>query len=215
MSLSNYYEKLAKDFISERLSGKSLKRNLERSENFVQFLGTKFYESILLPTKHTLTKSLRTALFSARNDSSLNEENRLDLCCRSLYKCDAYKINELNGTIDRSSFLHCYCALSFRTCLKKLNTSLSSDLAFIHLINATKCYATDYPIVKCDKQEEVTRSAIQHLRFLNSTLADILFNRCTKYEFDESQPKKLQVFDLPFIVPGTSTFLASKYSTML
>ncbi|KAG4077856.1 hypothetical protein HA402_013790 [Bradysia odoriphaga] len=99
-----------------------------------------------------------------------------------------------------------------RTCLKKLNTSLSSDLAFIHSINATKCYATDYPTIKCVKQEELTGTASQHLRFMNSTLADIFFNRCTKYEFDESQPKKLQVFDLPFIVPGTgtSTSLANK-----
>lgn len=181
---------------------------------FVELLGTKYCESILLPTENTLKKSLQATLSSVRNDSSLDDKNSLDSCCRSLNKCDAYETNELNSTNDRS-ILHCDCVMSFRTCLKKLNTSLSSNLAFIHSINATKCYAKDYPIVKCAKQEEITGSASQHLRFTNLTLPDTFFNRCTKYEFDESQPKKLQILDLPFIFPGTSNSVAGKYSTLL
>ncbi|KAG4072929.1 hypothetical protein HA402_006609 [Bradysia odoriphaga] len=174
-------------------------------ENFVPFFqGTKYCESILLPTVRTLRNSLRAAFFNARTETHLDDKDRLDECCRFLHKCDAYKNVEQNDSIDKS-ILHCECVHSFRGCLKELNTSLSNDLAFIHSINATKCYAKEHPIIKCFKFEAHLGPASQHER----TLADIFTGRCTQYEFDESQPKKFQIFDLPFIVPGVSTIADS------
>ncbi len=153
-----------------------------------------------MPTAHNLRKSLRATLFSAKQDTHLDDRGRLDSCCRSLHKCDAYENIELNN--NDSNILQCECVHSFRICLKQLNTSLASDFAFIHSINTTKCYAKGHPIIKCVKLEAYVGSASQYLRLMDSTLSETFFKRCSKYEFDESQPQKLQIFDLPFIVPG-------------
>lgn len=170
-------------------------------EKFVPFFqGTKYCESILLPTVRTLRKSLQAVFFNARTETYSDDKDRLDICCRSLHKCGAYKIVEQNDSIDKS-ILHCECVHSFRGCLKELNTSLSNDLALIHSINATKCYAKEHPIIKCSKFEEQLGPASQ----LKRTSADKFTGRCTQYEFDESQPKKNQIFDLPYIAPGVST----------
>ncbi len=129
--------------------------------NYVYLLlDTKFCESVLLSTDHTLLKkSLQATFFNARNDTDLNDKYRLDSCCRSLHKCEAYKNIELKG--DRS-IQHCQCVRNFRICLKELNTTLSSNLAFIHSTNATKCYARDHPIIKCVKLETYEGPRSQH-----------------------------------------------------
>lgn len=149
-----------------------------------------------------MRKSLHATFFNVRNDTYVDHEDRLDSCCHFLHKCNAHK-NDANYR----NILHCECVYSFRICLKKLNTSLASHLAFIHSINTTKCYAKNHPIIKCVKLEEYVGSASQYPRFLNLTLKNVFFNRCTKYEFDESQPQKLQLFDLPFIYPGISSMV--------
>lgn len=170
------------------------------SANYVHSLSdTKFCESVLLSTDHILLKkSLQATLINARNDTDLNDKRRLDSCCRSLHKCEAYKNIELNG--DRS-IPHCQCVRNFRICLKELNTTLSSDLAFIHSTNSTKCYARNHPIIKCVKLETYTGPISQHLGSMSSTLNRTFFSRCIQYAFDDSQPKQLQLFDLPFIAP--------------
>ncbi len=60
------------------------------SANYLHSLSdTKFCESVLLPTDHTmLKKSLQATLFNARNDADLNDTRRLDSCCRSVHKCE-------------------------------------------------------------------------------------------------------------------------------
>lgn len=155
------------------------------------------------PTRYTLRKSL-IATFSSvtKNDSNWDDSDRLDFCCRSLHKCDAHKNVELDYSADKN-IQHCECVHYFRICLKNLNTSLSSEVAFIHSINTTKCYAEYHPIVKCVKFENyLGQTADQYQEFFSFSYDVQFFNRCTKYEFDESQPRKMQLIDLPFIHPG-------------
>lgn len=160
------------------------------------FSDTKFCESIILPTEDKLKKSLEAAFANAKKSIYLNGKDRVDLCCRSLHKCDAQKHVELNYTIE--SIRHCKCEQSFKMCLENLNTSLSNNLIFIHSVNATKCYAKDHPIVKCVKIETYPESEAQFFKFMNTNEHEGSFNRCLKYELDKSQPQKIQTFDLPF-----------------
>lgn len=134
----------------------------------------------------------------------LDERDHVDACCRSLHKCDAFKHTELNYTSEWN-IQHCECEHSFRTCLNDLNTKSSIELASIHALKATKCYAKDYPIVKCIKFEANSESKAPFLEFMSSAERGQFFNRCMKYELDDSQPEKLQLFDLPFNNHGIYT----------
>lgn len=157
---------------------------------FFSISGTKFCESILLPTEFTLKKSFEATFVSVKDELYLNETDRVDLCCRSLHKCDAHKHIEFNYK-NESNIRHCKCVYSFQNCLKNLNTSLSNELAFFHSVNTTRCYAKEYPIIKCitfdSHKKESTR-------------------RCLEYDLDQSQPQKLQIFDVPFNNHALSAF---------
>lgn len=97
------------------------------------------------------------------------------------------------------------CVHLFEICLKNLNTPLSNDVAFVHSINATKCYSIDHPIVKCIKFETYSDKKGPLLRFMNLMEREKYFNRCINYEFDESRPKEFQIFDVPFNDHAMST----------
>lgn len=105
------------------------------------FLGTKFCESILLPTEHTLKQSLEATFLNVNRGAHFNGKDQIDSCCRSLHKCDAYQRIALNQTNDSLwDFRHCDCLYFFQICLDHVNTSLSNEVAFLHSINTTKCY---------------------------------------------------------------------------
>lgn len=154
------------------------------------FSGTYFCESILLPTKGTLKKSFKASFVRS------NKIDQVDSCCRSFHKCDAHKSVEFNRTSEWD-IPHCECIYSFRTCLGHLNNSLTNKFTHIHSINTTKCYANDYPIVKCSKFDELTNDEVEFLKFSNSDEHEKYFNRCSKYHLDETKPQQLQLYDLP------------------
>lgn len=131
-----------------------------------------------------------------KKGTHLDDSDRLDLCCRSLQKCDAFKRIELNSRSEWN-VQHCECVHSFRTCLKNLNSIPSNELSFLHSMNTSKCYAKENPIIKCVKKETYSISQIQFLQFIDSIQHRKYVDRCSKYELDQSQPKKLQLFDLP------------------
>lgn len=169
---------------------------------FVQskYSDTKFCQSILLPSVNTLKKSLDASFINTiKNDTQFNENYHLDLCCRSFYKCNSYKCIELNYTNDEN-FGNCDCEYYFRSCLNRLNTTLSSEIAIVHTVNTRKCYAHDYPIIKCIKYElQNVVSKNQFLTFLHSLFDNDKFsNRCLKYQLNENKTKSVQLFDLPF-----------------
>lgn len=125
----------------------------------------------------------------------MDEKDHVELCCRSLHKCDTFKHIELNYT-NESNIRHCDCEYLFKTCLTNLNSSLSIELSNIHAINARKCYAKNYPIIKCAKLR--VYSEPKNLIFESMNLPERLefSSRCEKYEMDQSQPQKIQMFDL-------------------
>lgn len=137
-----------------------------------------------------------------------DEKFHVDLCCRSLFKCDAFKHVDMHLTNDWN-FSHCECVNLFQTCLQNINTPLSDEVAHVHYMNATKCYAKNHPIIKCVKSEETCFLNPQFnrpvLRFADSAERHRIFTRCTKYEFNEKKPQQLQLFDLSFKYYGTST----------
>lgn len=148
-----------------------------------------------MPTEFTLKTSLNAKLVNA--NWGMDEKDHVDLCCHSLHKCDAHKHIESNHTID-SYIRHCDCVNLFQKCLTNLNTSLSNELALIHSINTTKCYAKDHPIIKCKTFETYPESkAHPFTKLINSTERERFLNRCLKYDLDQSQPQKLQTFDIP------------------
>lgn len=163
------------------------------------FSDTKFCESLLLPTEKALKKSLEAALVNAKRRILLDEKDQVDTCCRSLYKCDAYKRIAFNLTNDSLwNIQPCDCIHLFQICLDKLNTSLSSEVDFLHSMNTTKCYINDYPIVQCAKWELYPDSDTPFLRFVSQAEREKFHNRCSKYELDGNRPKQLQLRDLPF-----------------
>lgn len=126
----------------------------------------------------------------------MNEIDQIDLCCRSLYKCNAHKKSELNQ-VTPWGIRHCACVSSFQTCLKKLNTSLSNEVNFVHSINTTTCFAKDYPIVKCIKFEKYSDTMEQLFEIIDSDNKEKYNKRCVKYELDQNREKELQIFDVP------------------
>lgn len=161
------------------------------------FAGTQFCESILLPTEHTLKVSLEATFIQTKRGMHSDGKDHIDLCCRSFHKCDAHKHIELKYTTE-SYIRHCDCIDLFQGCLKGLNTSLSNETATIYSLNATKCYAKDYPIVKCIKYGTYLESEAQLFKVMNSTERGPFFNRCIKYDLDHSKPQRIQIFDAPF-----------------
>lgn len=149
-----------------------------------------------MPGEESLRKSLIATFIYEKKGTHLNDSDRLDSCCRSFHKCDAFERIEFNSS-NEQNMKHCECVHSFRTCLKKLNSILSNELSFLHSINTSKCYAIDNPIIKCIKTESYSRSEIQFLLFINAIQRRTFVDRCSKYELDQSQQKKLQLFDLP------------------
>ncbi|XP_055315866.1 uncharacterized protein LOC129579678 [Sitodiplosis mosellana] len=160
---------------------------------------TKYCQSILLPTEHILKKTLDSTFVKSKSGAVLSEVNRIDLCCRSLYKCNAHKYNELNQTTAwNSGIRHCECVNSFKICLKSLNTSLSNKFDFIHSINTTKCSSNDHPIIKCTAFEKYSDKLLQLSKTINSNNREKYFKRCIKYESDQNREKQFQIFDMPF-----------------
>lgn len=157
-----------------------------------------------------MKKSLEATFINAKKGTYLDEKDHLDACCRSFHKCNAFKHIEFNHT---NNWSHCDCIHFFQKCLKNSDTSLSNELAFIHSINATKCYAKDYPITKCIKFESYPEWKAPFLRFVNSAEREKFFNRCSKYELDERQPQRIQLFDLPYNYHGMSVNDTGKLST--
>lgn len=163
------------------------------------FSGTKFCASILLPTEHTFNQSLEV-----KRGVHFDEKDHVDLCCRSFHKCDAHKNIQLNHTNDRI-FGHCGCIRLFQTCLKNVNTSLSNEVAFFYSMNTTKCYTKIHPVIKCVKFESYPESKALFHRFVNSAESQNFFNRCSKYELNDNQPRQLQLIDSPLNYHGMST----------
>lgn len=163
---------------------------------FPSFSDTKFCKSILLPTEDTLKKALQSTFINAKSDTALDGTNRIDLCCRTLHKCDALKRHELNHT-NLWPMWHCECVRSFHTCLNNLNTTLSNEFAFIHSVNTTKCFSNDHPIVKCKRLQQYSDSS---KLFKSSNLDELEkhFKRCIKYELNLNQREELQIFDVPY-----------------
>lgn len=167
---------------------------------------TKFCESLLLPTEHSLKRSLEATFTNAIKGIHLeNEEDQIDGCCRSLYKCNAHKriaLNQTNNSL--STYQHCDCIHFFQICLDKFNTSLANEVAFLHSINTTKCYTNDHPIIGCIKFESQPEWKTPFLRFVDQTERKRLLNRCSKYELDKNKSQQLQLRDVPFSYHGIS-----------
>lgn len=164
-----------------------------------------------MPTEYTLKKTLQSTFFNAKSDTVSDEKDRIDLCCRFLYKCDAQKHKEVNQTIVWPLW-HCECVRSFQTCLNNLNTSLSNEFAFIHSINTKKCFSKDYPIVKCDRFEKYPDSISEIFKFVNLDEREQYFKRCIIYELDRNRRKELQIFDMPLNVYYAMTTAAGRLS---
>lgn len=153
---------------------------------------TKFCASILSPTEDALKKSLESAFINnVKTDTRFDDKDNVDLCCRSFYKCNSFKSIELNYTTTVRNIRHCDCEYFFRTCLNNLNTTLSNEIGFIHTLNTTKCYANDYPIIKCITFDTNLESNVQFS-------SERFSNRCAKYQLDENKTKRVQLFDLSF-----------------
>lgn len=180
-NLLTFYENAANDFVAKHLSD------------------TKFCDSVLLPTEITPKRLFESTFVTVKKGTYLNDSDHLDLCCRSLHKCEAHKHIEFNYTIE-AYIRHCECEYLFQKCLENLNSSLSNELGFIHSLNTSKCYKIDYPIIKCVQFDpyRVDSEVTSNLQFLDSDEHKSLFDRCLKYDLDQSQPKKIQMFDVPF-----------------
>lgn len=148
-NLSKHYEYSVNNLITKDLKGIFV-WNLEKWYTFLQvlfftFSDTKYCPTILLPTEHTLKKSLDSILFNSKSGTIPNKIDRIDLCCRTLYKCNLQKTSEINQTV--WYIRHCNCVQSFQHCLKSLNTSLSNELYSTFALNATKCISNEQKIV--------------------------------------------------------------------
>lgn len=157
---------------------------------------TRFCEPILKSTESALIKTLE-ASFVSKSVTRLDEKDNSDFCCRSLLKCNSYKNIQYNYTNDWN-IRQCDCEYFFRTCLDNLNTTLAKEFAFIHIANTTKCYANDYPIVKCIKFDTYLESNDQFSRFSSLSEREQFARRCLKYKLDETKTKQIQLFDLSF-----------------
>lgn len=159
----------------------------------------------------TWKRSFDAIFVNTKSGSELNGTERVDLCCRTFHKCDAFKRETTNHTFDitnKSYIRHCGCENSFKKCLSNLNTTLSNEIAFMHSLNSTKCYTRDHPIIKCNQtfNEHSELKSAPLLGLMNSTEREMFLKRCLKYDVDKSQPQQLQVFDVPFNIHAMSAF---------
>lgn len=152
----------------------------------------------MLPTERTLKVSLESSFVNTKK-VYLDENDDVNLCCRSLHKCDAHKHIEINQMIEWN-VRNCECVNLFKKCLRNLKTKLSNDLAFRYSMDTTKCYAKEHPIANCVKTEAFSKEEqdAEFLKFLDPFERGKLLYRCSKYKLDQSQPRKLQLFDLTF-----------------
>lgn len=160
----------------------------------MSFSDTKYCQSLLLPTDYQLKKTLDSTFVPSKSGTNLNEKDQIDLCCRSLYKCNAHKQNELNQTI-AWNIRHCDCLHSYRICLKHLNTTISNKINFVYSLNTTKCYSNDHPIIKCIEFEKYPDT--MSFKMINHDEHEKYFKRCLKYAVDQNRKKELQIFDMP------------------
>lgn len=114
-----------------------------------EFAGTNFCASIVLPTDYTWKKALGVALISVKIEYRTKQENDLDMCCRALHKCDAFKNIQLNST-KNVNIRHCNCVNSFYECLSNVNTSTSNDIASIYSLDKNCYRSVNHPIHKCN-----------------------------------------------------------------
>lgn len=150
----------------------------------------------MINTETALRESLDASFVNVKKNTDFNTEvDHLDLCCRSMFKCSAHKNNDFNYRhTNYWNIFHCECEYYFHMCLKRINNSLlSKEFEFIRLFNTTKCYAMEHPIIKCIKFEAFAAEPYPLFhRFENFK------KRCLKYELNEIEPKRIQLFDLPF-----------------
>lgn len=179
---------------------------------YSSFSDTTYCPSILLPTENLLKKTLDSTFFKSKNGAFLNETDRIDLCCRSLYKCNAYKRIELNLTYVWN-IRHCDCVHSFQICLKNLNTSVSNKVNFVHSLNTVTCFSKDHPIVMCIEFERYSDIMIQLFETFTPEEKDEErnFKRCIKYALDQKRKKVLQLFDVSFNENATYTTASMKF----
>lgn len=139
-------------------------------------------------------------IYSKNIEVGVNSE--LDMCCRSHYKCAHMKF-ESNQTNDPNNW-HCECEYKFRSCLKKLDTPLSSELGFGRSLYIRQCVMKDHPINQCEIYEEFLRPGVDIQG--EPRKRDIQMNnvRCLHYSLQEDKPKQYQLFDLPFNYYGFS-----------
>lgn len=135
--------------------------------------------------------------------SELGTNGNLDFCCRSHYECSHYKFAS-NDTND-SNYWNCECESKFRTCLQQVNTVQANELGFGRSVYVQQCISEDYPIVKCIQYEEFLNPTSRFEGSPNKRDFELNYARCLQYEFDETQPKKVQLFDLPFNYNGLSS----------
>lgn len=140
-------------------------------------------------------------IYTERKELDVN--GNLDLCCRNHYECSRWKF-ETNETTD-SKYWNCECESKFRTCLQKVNTPLANDLGFGRSVYMKQCISFDYPIVKCVQYEEFLNPTRRFEGSPSKRDSELNYARCLQYEFDETLPKQMQLFDLPFNYNGLST----------
>lgn len=140
-------------------------------------------------------------IYTERKELGTNGD--LDLCCRNHYECSHWMFNS-NRTTD-AKYWNCECESKFRTCLAKVNTPLSNELGFGRSVYVKQCISKDYPIVKCVQYEEFLNPAHRFEGSPNKQDFEANHARCLQYQFDETQPKKIQLFDLPFNYSGLSS----------
>nr|XP_023020358.1 phospholipase A2-like [Leptinotarsa decemlineata] len=120
----------------------------------------------------------------ADNESDFGIHRNTDKCCRNHDLCpDIIEGFQTDHNLINPSFytrLHCDCDKEFYKCLKSVNTKTSREVGHIYFtILGTQCFKKEYPVVSCNK----------YSYFLKP--------KCIDYQFDETQEKIYQWFDVP------------------
>lgn len=144
--------------------------------------------------------SLKTLSKYYTNQKNLGQNSELDTCCLSHYECARWKF-ESNQTDDWENW-PCECEYKFRSCLKKVNTLLSSELGFGRSLYVKQCIEKNYPVNQCVMYETFLNPGYEHQGTPRKHEFDSNMVRCLQYEFDESLPKQYQLVDLPFNYNG-------------
>lgn len=150
--------------------------------------GSQYCESLILSPEHSWK-----GFANKRDDKNLDSNDAIDTCCHSLIECDESESFEWDQPTDWN-FSDCNCVNEFQKCLQNLNAPLANELVLHHFLNTTQCYINYHPIVKCDGIWLYPISNVTRNMYLSMNITEIE-NRCSAYEFDKSQPKKIQVVD--------------------